>query len=185
MLAPFAGRPKTAKETATAIRTVFRIFHASPYHAAEAVSFSSLWVDRAAPRRRTCGTPYPRYSCYELYREPPGASIALFVPPPPPLFSQSGHPAIVRRSVCNQHLQRLYRAFVRKQHDIAIPVTSGAAGAPTPSERGPPCPVADGARYRGTGPHPIDVHVGRKVRIRRGLPGVSQEPLGRRPGLTF
>ena len=35
------------------------------------------------------------------------------------------------------------------------------------------------------GPHPIDVHVGFRVRLRRNLLGMSQEKLGRAIGLTF
>ena len=39
---------------------------------------------------------------------------------------------------------------------------------------------------RGTGkPHPVDVHVGARVRIRRTLLGMSQEKLGEAIGLTF
>jgi transcriptional regulator with XRE-family HTH domain len=34
-------------------------------------------------------------------------------------------------------------------------------------------------------PHPIDLHVGQRVRMRRTLMGMSQEELGRRLGLTF
>ncbi len=35
------------------------------------------------------------------------------------------------------------------------------------------------------GPHPIDVHVGSRVRLRRTLLGMSQEKLGEKLGLTF
>ncbi len=35
------------------------------------------------------------------------------------------------------------------------------------------------------GPHPIDVHVGSRVRLRRKLSGLSQTQLGERLGLTF
>ncbi len=35
------------------------------------------------------------------------------------------------------------------------------------------------------GPHPIDVHVGSRVRLRRTLLGMSQTQLGERLGLTF
>ncbi len=35
------------------------------------------------------------------------------------------------------------------------------------------------------GPHPIDIHVGFRVRLRRNLLGMSQEKLGRAIGLTF
>ncbi len=39
---------------------------------------------------------------------------------------------------------------------------------------------------RGTGkPHPVDVHVGRRVRLRRTLLGMSQTTLGDAIGLTF
>ncbi len=39
---------------------------------------------------------------------------------------------------------------------------------------------------RGTGkPHPVDVHVGRQLRLRRTLLGMSQEKLGEAIGLTF
>ncbi|MFV0431481.1 MAG: helix-turn-helix domain-containing protein [Alphaproteobacteria bacterium] len=34
-------------------------------------------------------------------------------------------------------------------------------------------------------PHPIDVHVGKKLRVRRILMGISQEQLGEAVGLTF
>lgn len=34
-------------------------------------------------------------------------------------------------------------------------------------------------------PHPVDVHVGARVRFRRMLLGISQERLGRELGLTF
>jgi transcriptional regulator with XRE-family HTH domain len=36
-----------------------------------------------------------------------------------------------------------------------------------------------------TGPHPVDAHVGRAVRVRRRLRGLSQQALGERIGLTF
>lgn len=39
-------------------------------------------------------------------------------------------------------------------------------------------------RVRGM-PNPIDVHVGKRVRLRRTLVGISQEELGRRLRLTF
>ncbi len=35
------------------------------------------------------------------------------------------------------------------------------------------------------GPHPIDVHVGSRVRLRRKLTGLSQIQLGQKLGLTF
>ncbi len=38
---------------------------------------------------------------------------------------------------------------------------------------------------RDYGPHPVDVHVGGKVRLRRTLLGMSQEMLGDAVGLTF
>lgn len=39
---------------------------------------------------------------------------------------------------------------------------------------------------RGTGiPNPIDIHVGRRLRLRRTLLGMSQEKLGEAIGLTF
>lgn len=34
-------------------------------------------------------------------------------------------------------------------------------------------------------PHPVDIHVGSRVRLRRTLLGMSQEKLGRELGLTF
>jgi transcriptional regulator with XRE-family HTH domain len=42
----------------------------------------------------------------------------------------------------------------------------------------------DGARG-GEGPHPIDVHVGSRVKLRRMILGLSQEALGKSLGLTF
>jgi transcriptional regulator with XRE-family HTH domain len=38
---------------------------------------------------------------------------------------------------------------------------------------------------RGGGPHPIDVHVGSRVKLRRNMLGLSQEKLGEAIGLTF
>ncbi len=38
---------------------------------------------------------------------------------------------------------------------------------------------------RDYGPHPVDVHVGGKVRLRRTMLGMSQEMLGNAVGLTF
>lgn len=35
------------------------------------------------------------------------------------------------------------------------------------------------------GPHPIDVHVGSRVRLRRMMQGISQDKLGEELGLTF
>lgn len=40
-------------------------------------------------------------------------------------------------------------------------------------------------RTRRAGPHPVDVHVGKRVRARRTLLGMSQEKLGEALGLTF
>jgi transcriptional regulator with XRE-family HTH domain len=40
-------------------------------------------------------------------------------------------------------------------------------------------------RRRSGGPHPIDVHVGSRVRLRRNMLGLSQEKLGEAIGLTF
>jgi transcriptional regulator with XRE-family HTH domain len=40
-------------------------------------------------------------------------------------------------------------------------------------------------RRRGGGSHPIDVHVGARIRVRRTLLGLSQEKLGEMIGLTF
>ena len=37
----------------------------------------------------------------------------------------------------------------------------------------------------GKKPHPVDIHVGSRVRMRRMLVGMSQEKLGERLGLTF
>src|SRR5262249_51227423 len=38
---------------------------------------------------------------------------------------------------------------------------------------------------RGSGPHPIDVHVGSRVKLRRMMLGLSQEKVGEMLGLTF
>lgn len=38
---------------------------------------------------------------------------------------------------------------------------------------------------RGRGPHPVDVHVGSRVKLRRMMLGLSQEKLGEKLGLTF
>ncbi len=44
----------------------------------------------------------------------------------------------------------------------------------------------DNSGGRGTGvPNPVDVHVGRRLRLRRTLLGMSQEKLGEAIGLTF
>jgi transcriptional regulator with XRE-family HTH domain len=40
-------------------------------------------------------------------------------------------------------------------------------------------------RHKGDKPHPIDVHVGSRVRLRRNMLGLSQEKLGEAIGLTF
>src|SRR5580658_9764720 len=40
-------------------------------------------------------------------------------------------------------------------------------------------------RRRSETPHPIDVHVGSRVRLRRNMLGMSQEQLGAAIGLTF
>src|SRR5277367_5282679 len=40
-------------------------------------------------------------------------------------------------------------------------------------------------RRKSEGPHPIDVHVGSRVRLRRNMLGLSQEKLGELIGLTF
>jgi transcriptional regulator with XRE-family HTH domain len=42
-----------------------------------------------------------------------------------------------------------------------------------------------GSSDRGTGPSPIDVHVGSRIRLRRTLMQMSQEKLGDALGLTF
>ena len=46
-------------------------------------------------------------------------------------------------------------------------------------------PIRRGRRTRREGPHPVDVHVGSRVRARRTLLGMSQEKLGEALGLTF
>ena len=40
-------------------------------------------------------------------------------------------------------------------------------------------------RRKTDGPHPTDVHVGSRVRMRRNMLGMSQEKLGEKIGLTF
>ncbi len=40
-------------------------------------------------------------------------------------------------------------------------------------------------RYRSEHPHPVDIHVGSRVRLRRKYLGLSQEKLGSAIGLTF
>jgi len=47
--------------------------------------------------------------------------------------------------------------------------------------RGPRRP----GRRKSNGPHPIDVHVGSRVRLRRNMLSLSQEKLGEAIGLTF
>ena len=47
--------------------------------------------------------------------------------------------------------------------------------------RGPRRP----GRRKSDGPHPIDVHVGSRVRLRRNMLSLSQEKLGEAIGLTF
>ena len=46
-------------------------------------------------------------------------------------------------------------------------------------------PVRRGRRKRRDGPHPVDIHVGSRVRMRRTLLGMSQEKLGEALALTF
>ena len=41
------------------------------------------------------------------------------------------------------------------------------------------------ARNREDGPDPVDVHVGKRLRLQRNLIGMSQEQLGRASSLTF
>jgi len=41
------------------------------------------------------------------------------------------------------------------------------------------------ARYSSERPHPVDIHVGGRVRLRRTMLGMSQEKLGEALGLTF
>lgn len=40
-------------------------------------------------------------------------------------------------------------------------------------------------RKRRPGPQPVDIHVGKRVRLRRNMLGLSQEKLGEHLGLTF
>jgi transcriptional regulator with XRE-family HTH domain len=44
---------------------------------------------------------------------------------------------------------------------------------------------AGGRRRGGEGPHPIDIHVGARLRMRRTLLGMSQEKLADAVGVTF
>jgi len=46
-------------------------------------------------------------------------------------------------------------------------------------------PTRRPGRQKGDKPHPIDVHVGSRVRLRRNMLGLSQEKLGEAIGLTF
>lgn len=46
-------------------------------------------------------------------------------------------------------------------------------------------PGRRGRRGRRAGPHPVDIHVGSRVRMRRTLLGMSQEKLGDALALTF
>ena len=46
-------------------------------------------------------------------------------------------------------------------------------------------PARRGRRGSRVGPHPVDVHVGSRVRMRRTLLGMSQEKLGNALALTF
>ena len=46
-------------------------------------------------------------------------------------------------------------------------------------------PRRRGRRARRSSPHPVDIHVGSRVRMRRTLLGMSQEKLGDALGLTF
>jgi transcriptional regulator with XRE-family HTH domain len=49
----------------------------------------------------------------------------------------------------------------------------------------PTIATTESAPAKAGGPHPVDVHVGRRVRHRRTLLGLSQEKLGEAIGLTF
>jgi len=40
-------------------------------------------------------------------------------------------------------------------------------------------------KYNSSNPDPVDIHVGRRMRERRSLMGLSQEQLGKELGLTF
>ena len=42
-----------------------------------------------------------------------------------------------------------------------------------------------GGRHQSKAPHPIDVHVGSRLKLRRLMLGMSQEQLGAKLGLTF
>src|SRR5665213_2163790 len=48
-----------------------------------------------------------------------------------------------------------------------------------------PQPGGRGRRNKSDKPHPVDVHVGSRLRLRRTLLGMSQEKLGHAIGLTF
>ena len=41
------------------------------------------------------------------------------------------------------------------------------------------------SRHAGDAPHPIDIHVGSRLRMRRNMLGISQEQLGELLGVTF
>ena len=43
----------------------------------------------------------------------------------------------------------------------------------------------DSGKAGEEGPHPVDVHVGARVKLRRMILGLSQETIGRKLGLTF
>ena len=45
--------------------------------------------------------------------------------------------------------------------------------------------LSDREGVKRSGPHPIDVHVGSRVKLRRMILGLSQENLGKSLGLTF
>jgi transcriptional regulator with XRE-family HTH domain len=49
----------------------------------------------------------------------------------------------------------------------------------------PPPGSRSQARTRSAGPHPVDIHVGSRVRLRRTMIGMSQEKLGDALGITF
>lgn len=52
------------------------------------------------------------------------------------------------------------------------------------SEEGPDTAVKRRGRRKG-GPHPVDIHVGSRLRLRRMMLGLSQSRLGESVGLTF
>jgi transcriptional regulator with XRE-family HTH domain len=55
---------------------------------------------------------------------------------------------------------------------------------PNRKRSGPTKPKRNAGKIAGE-PHPVDVHVGSRVRLRRTLMGLSQEKLGEAVGLTF